>query len=110
MNQGVYQGIRILQNDTVTLMHTIQPPGNTYYNFHYGLGWMIVNAPFEHTVYIGHSGDIPGVHTRMFFNPSDHTGIICFFNLDRSTFGEKVVSFLIQHLLFEKAQQLSPTN
>ena len=107
MNNGIYNGTRILQNDTIALMHTIQPPGNIYYNFHYGLGWMIVRAPLRTNAYIGHSGDIPGVHTRMFMDPSDDTGIICFFNSDRSTFGEKLVSFLIQHLLFEKTKQHS---
>jgi CubicO group peptidase (beta-lactamase class C family) len=107
MNHGVYNGTRILQNDTVTLMHTIQPPGNIYYNFHYGLGWMIVKNPLRRNDYIGHSGDIPGVHTRMFMDPSDNTGIICFFNSDRSTYVKKFVSLLIQNLLFAKAEQLS---
>jgi len=95
MNYGINNGTRILQNETVTLMHTIQPPGNTYYNFHYGLGWMIVEAPIGKNVYIGHR------------DPSENTGIICFFNSDRSTSMKKCVSLLIQHLLFAKAKQLS---
>jgi CubicO group peptidase (beta-lactamase class C family) len=107
MNHGVYNGTRILQNETVTLMHTIQPPGNIYYNFHYGLGWMIVKNPLRRNDYIGHSGDIPGVHTCMFMDPSDNTGIICFFNSDRSTYVKKFVSLFIQNLLFAKAEQLS---
>jgi CubicO group peptidase (beta-lactamase class C family) len=107
MNDGIYNGIRILQNETVTLMHTIQPPGNTYLNFHYGLGWMIVESPIRKNVYIGHSGDIPGLHTRMFINLLENTGIICFFNSDRSTSIEKFTSLLIQQLLFTKAEQLS---
>lgn len=107
MNNGTYNGTRILQNITVALMHTIQPPGNTYYNFYYGLGWMIVETPIGKNVYIGHSGDIPGLHTRMFINPAENTGIICFFNSDRSTSIEKFVSLMIQHLLFKKAKQLS---
>ncbi|VVB59735.1 Uncharacterised protein [uncultured archaeon] len=85
-------------------MHTIQPPGNTYYNFHYGLGWMIVETPIGNNFYIGHSGDIPGLHTRMYINPSKNTGIICFFNSDRSTYIKKFVSILIQQLLFTKVE------
>jgi CubicO group peptidase (beta-lactamase class C family) len=107
MNHGVYNGTRILQNETVTLMHTIQPPGNTYYNFHYGLGWMIVETPIGKNMYIGHSGDIPGIHTRMFVDQSDNTGIICFFNSDRSTPMKKLVSLMIQNILFAKAEHLS---
>jgi CubicO group peptidase (beta-lactamase class C family) len=107
MNQGVYNGTRILQNETVTLMHTIQPPGNIYKNFHYGLGWMIVEKPLQKTIYIGHSGDIPGTHTRMYIEQSDNTSIICFFNSDRSTYVKKFVSLFIQNLLFTKAEQLT---
>jgi CubicO group peptidase (beta-lactamase class C family) len=106
MNHGVYNETRILQNETVALMHTIQPPGNIYYNFHYGLGWMIVKAPIEKNVYIGHSGDIPGLHTRMYMDQTGNSGIICFFNSDRSTCMKKFISILIQHLLFEKSENL----
>jgi CubicO group peptidase (beta-lactamase class C family) len=106
MNHGVYNGTRILQNETVTLMHTIQPPGNIYYNFHYGLGFMIEETLIGKNVYIGHSGDIPGVHTRMFMNQTHNTGIICFFNSDRSTYMKKFVSVMIQNILFAKAEHL----
>ncbi len=107
MNNGVYNGTRILQNETVALMHTIQPPGNMYYNFHYGLGWMIIKKPIEKNVYIGHSGDIPGLHTRMYMDQSENSGIICFFNSDRSTYIKKFISIIIQHLLFLKIEYLS---
>jgi CubicO group peptidase (beta-lactamase class C family) len=106
MNGGVYNGTRILQNDTVALMHSIQPPGNIYYNYRYGLGWMILEKPLRNKVYIGHSGDIPGAHTRMYIDQSDNTSIICFFNSDRSTYLKKFVSLLIQNLLFIKAEQI----
>jgi CubicO group peptidase (beta-lactamase class C family) len=107
MNQGVYNGTRVLTNETVTLMHTVQPPGNVYKNFRYGLGWMIVQTPLKKEVYVGHSGDIPGIHTRMYIDQSGNTGIICLFNSDRSTPVKKIVALLIQTLLFDKAGQLS---
>ena len=109
MNHGVYNDTRILQNETVSLMHTIQPPGNVYYNYHYGLGWMILEKPLRKKVYIGHSGDIPGAHTRMYIDQSDNASIICFFNSDRSTYVKKFVSLLIHNLLFIKAEQLLRT-
>jgi len=107
MNNGIYNGTRILQNETVTLMHTIQPPGNLFRNFRYGLGWMIIEKPLRRTAFIGHSGDIPGAHTRMFIDQADNTSIICFFNSDRTTTLEKFVSLLIQNLLFAKAAHLT---
>ncbi|MCX6663010.1 MAG: serine hydrolase [Euryarchaeota archaeon] len=107
MNHGDYNGTRILQEETVELMHTIQPPGNIYYNFHYGLGWMIIKPLIGKKIYIGHSGDIPGLHTRMYMDQSENTGIICFFNSDRSTYMKKFVSIMIQNLLFAKAEHLS---
>ncbi len=107
MNHGVYNSTRILEKETVSLMHTVQPPGNIYKNFRYGLGWMIIEKPLRKTAYIGHSGDIPGAHTRMFINQADNTSIICFFNSDRSTSLEKFVSLLIQNLLFLKAEHLT---
>jgi hypothetical protein len=67
---------------------------------------MIVKAPIEKNVYIGHSGDIPGLHTRMYIDQIENSGIICFFNSDRSTCMKKFVSLLIQHLLFEKGKHL----
>lgn len=106
MNHGVYNTTRILANDTVTLMHTVQPPGNLYYNYRYGLGWMIEKKWVQNEVIIGHTGDIPGVHTRMFMEEKNHIGIICLFNSDRTTTIKKFVSLLIQDLLFSKAENL----
>jgi CubicO group peptidase (beta-lactamase class C family) len=106
MNHGVYNGTRILSNETVELMHSVQPPGNRYYNYRYGLGWMIEEKQLGHRVLIGHTGDIPGVHTRMFMESDEHTGIICLFNSDRSTYQKMFISLLIQNLLFSKASRL----
>jgi CubicO group peptidase (beta-lactamase class C family) len=106
MNHGVYNHTRILTNATVDLMHTIQPPGNLDYNYRYGLGWMIEEKRLHTEVLIGHTGDIPGVHTRMFMDEKDHVGIICFFNSDRTTSLKMFISLLIQNLLFSKTKRL----
>ncbi len=106
MNHGVYNGTRILSNETIKLMQSVQPPGNIYYNYRYGLGWMIEEKPLRHSILIGHTGDIPGVHTRMFMDSDELTGIICLFNSDRSTYTKMLVSVLIQNLLFAKAHRL----
>jgi CubicO group peptidase (beta-lactamase class C family) len=107
MNHGVFNTTRILSNTSVQLMHTVQPPGNLYYNYRYGLGWMIEEKKLHTEVLIGHTGDIPAVHTRMFLNEKDLIGIICFFNSDRSTHVKMFISLLIQNLLFFKAEHIN---
>lgn len=107
MNQGVYNGTRILNADTVEEMHTIQPPGNTYNNFNYGLAWMIEEKPLRHDVFSGHGGDLPGCHTFMLMRQSDNTGIIYFLNSDRtSSYMKLFIVKIIQNLLFFKADHL----
>ena len=75
MNEGVYHGTRILEKETVALMHTIQP-NNT---IGYGLAWMqtIVNPRLVAT---GHAGDLPGTDTWMLYNQTQDIGIIYFAN------------------------------
>ena len=80
MNRGEYHGVRILQNDTVTLMFTLQYPGDGYIRF--GLGWEIFsdNNGSENNLRIGHNGGFPGTQTYMFYHVSEDAGIIMFTN------------------------------
>jgi CubicO group peptidase (beta-lactamase class C family) len=76
MNGGEYRGVRILQNDTVKLMFTLQYPGNEF--IRYGLGWEIYTSHNESDVIlrIGHNGGMPSVQTYMFYHVSEDAGII----------------------------------
>lgn len=87
MNNGTYNGKRILKNETIELMHTIQNPKNGY-NFYlwnysfaglwkYGLGWEFYNE--SGIIYQGHSGGDLGFNTFMGFRVSDNVGVILFF-------------------------------
>ena len=86
MNNGTYNGVRLLENSTVELMHTIQYPAEGYpkdpsiwpTNCQYGLGWMFMND--SGTMYQGHPGTTIGSHCRMKYSESDKTGIIIFDN------------------------------
>lgn len=100
MNGGVYNGIRILSEKNVEEMHTIQYPSK-HYNFQYGLGWQIWVKPSD--VYIGHTGGLYGVATKMVFRQSDKTAIIFFTNKEVYNLREIVVFSLIERLLFWKA-------
>jgi CubicO group peptidase (beta-lactamase class C family) len=80
MNGGEYHGVRILQNETVTLMFTLQYPGNEY--IRYGLGWEIYTSHNESDVIlrIGHNGGMPSAQTYMFYHVYEDAGIIILTN------------------------------
>ena len=78
INDGIYNGVRILSKDSIDEMHKIQYYGNNRYNFDYGLGWQIWKRGGK--TYIGHTGGLYGVATKMVFRKSDNVGIIYFMN------------------------------
>ncbi len=102
MNGGVYNGKRILNEESVNEMHTAQYPSKNY-NFRYGLGWQIWDKGKD--TYIGHTGGLFGVSTKMVFRESDGTGIIFFTNKQIKNIREMIVFFLVEHLLFWKASK-----
>ncbi len=71
MNEGVYKDIRILEKETVDLMHQIQPDNA----IGYGLAWMqtTINPRLTAT---GHGGDLPGTDTWMLYNQTEDLGVI----------------------------------
>jgi CubicO group peptidase (beta-lactamase class C family) len=71
MNEGVYHGTRILEKETVELMHQIQPT-NT---IGYGLAWMKTTISPRLTA-TGHGGDLPGTDTWMLYNQTKNIGVI----------------------------------
>jgi CubicO group peptidase (beta-lactamase class C family) len=77
MNDGVYNGTRILKKETVELMHAVQP-GNPIGSFWYGLAWMHKSVWGLSTS--GHGGDLPGVETWMLYNQTEDTGVIVLAN------------------------------
>ena len=67
MNGGVYKGVRILNESTINLMHSVQ-----YNNSHFGLGWDAINQ--------GHGGSWLGCDSNMWIRNSNSTGLIFFMN------------------------------
>jgi len=84
MNGGVWNGVRILEENTVEEMHRIQPPGNIDpLNYYYGLGWLYQEFPIIFNItFSGHSGGSMGVGSMMYYIPSENIGIIFFVNGD----------------------------
>jgi CubicO group peptidase (beta-lactamase class C family) len=75
INEGVYKNNRILEKETVELMHTIQPNNS----IGYGLAWMEYPISFKDKA-TEHGGDIMGVDTWMLHIPADDIGVIYFAN------------------------------
>ena len=80
MNHGVYNGVRILENETVEQMFSLQAheryPG-------YGLGWQIFYNGYsgnETISKVGHNGGMPGAITYMFYHVRQDVGIIILSN------------------------------
>ena len=96
MNGGIYQNIRILEKETVDLMHTIQPDNA----IRYGLAWMGYPISLRYSA-MGHGGDVMGVDTWMLYMPSEDIGIIYFAN-GNPAFGQKpTIGYIaIQLLLY----------
>jgi CubicO group peptidase (beta-lactamase class C family) len=108
MNNGFYNGKRILKNETMELMHSVQYPGSFDGNYTYGLCWMIWNESNE--TYGGHSGGILGGRAEMWYRQSDNTGVIYFWNqYEFIDVGERPIEEKAQQkidaLLWEKAGQ-----
>ena len=87
MNGGSYNGVRILNESTVALMHTVYYPRNIthpngVYNFQYALGWSEWNK--SGVVYGGHDGGFFGATAFMRYRIPDKKGVILF----TDTFGE----------------------
>jgi CubicO group peptidase (beta-lactamase class C family) len=108
MNGGVYNGVRILEEDTIEEMHRIQSPGNKESDLqYYGLAWIIFKDPLIFNITIsGYSGDTFGVSTWMVYIPSENIGAIYFSNGDRQNernplLGQLSMIFFLQ-LLFKK--------
>ena len=107
MNNGVWNDVRILEEETIEEMHMIQPPGIKEANLqYYGLAWIIFKNPliFNETL-SGHSGDTYGVSTWMVYVPSENLGVIYFSNGDRINeqnpiLGQMSMIFFLQ-LLFK---------
>ncbi len=101
MNDGVYQNTRILEKETVDLMHDLQDDNA----LRYGLAWM--GYPISKTqTAMGHGGDIMGVDTWMLYMPSEDIGLIYFANgnpayTSMSTIGNIAVQALLYSLFKE---------
>ncbi len=107
MNGGVWNGVRILNESTVEMMHTAHFSPKDKYN--YGLGWQITNKVFEKNY--GHSGGYVGALDLVTIKTKDNTAVLLFSNaLDselHSTRREWKAFSAINNALFHKAKRFA---
>ena len=103
MNKGIYQDVRLLNEETVNLMHSVHYP-----NSHYGLGWGIVTSSRGYK-YIGHEGGDIGIVTSMYIRESDNTAVIIFVNVSPWTMNAGIW-YLMKDILFLKATSMLGTS
>ena len=112
MNNGTYDGVRVLNDSTIKLIHKLHyyHELNEIYNFQYGLGWMLINK--SGTIYQGHHGSTFGYQSRMLYRESDRAGVIFFVNkFPGAIYFKNQVSLnealsQIMDLLFLKSEEL----
>lgn len=81
MNGGVYKDVRILNPDTVDLMHQMQWFGNGYEGFYRqkGLSFHITDSLANRRL-TGHAGQSYGLISDMYFDREENSGIILIIN------------------------------
>jgi CubicO group peptidase (beta-lactamase class C family) len=114
MNKGKYQDVRILNETTIQMMHTIQYPESAPYLgvLKFGLGWLIFKEEFGRITH-GHDGDLTFSHARMRIYDNNTTAIIYLFNKGVPLV-QRVVPSLLESLsdvyirgqLYQKASML----
>jgi CubicO group peptidase (beta-lactamase class C family) len=81
LNKGVFDGIRILKESTINLMHTPQYPDSTWAgNLKYGLGWAIIPNQNDEIVMVGHSGGLICFSSMMYYFLNDNVSVIYMVN------------------------------
>ena len=81
LNKGEFNGIRILRESTIELMHTPQFPESRWMgNNQYGLGWAIITNQNDEIIRVGHSGGMICYTSMMFHFVNDNVSVIYMVN------------------------------
>ncbi len=107
INNGVFEGTRILNESTIEMMHTIQldVKDERLFDLKYGLGWMFgehFGEPLE-----GHLGGVPGFNCAMIMNKTSKTGFIFLANQNNLDYSDRFMDAFtsIGKLLLEKVKE-----
>jgi CubicO group peptidase (beta-lactamase class C family) len=104
-SRGVYNGIRILREESVDEMQSIQYPGHYDEGFLHGFGW------YRNDTHGGHGGSAIGGRAEMRMRYSDRVAVAYFWNQNSFILSrfistpeeQKRARILIEYALFKKA-------
>jgi len=85
MNDGTYNGTRILSEESLNLSHTIQYENSYYQDYQLGLGWGFRTLS-DGKMYEGQAGSYPGCQSVMRHRLEDDVGVIFFWNQNKMTY------------------------
>jgi CubicO group peptidase (beta-lactamase class C family) len=105
--RGVYEGVRILSEESVDEMHKVQYPGHYDEGYLHGFGW------YMNETHGGHSGSAVGSWAGMKMRYSDRVAVAYFWNqnsfmlvqLDSTPEEILVAKEKIENALFKKADE-----
>ena len=105
--RGIYDGVRILSEESVDEMHSVQYPGHYDEGYLHGLGW------YMNETHGGHGGNAVGGRAEMVMRYSDRAAVAYFWNqnsfmllhLNSTPEEQKNASKNIQNTLFKKADE-----
>ena len=103
MNGGVWNNVRILEEETVEEMHRIQPPSSSI-----GFGWITGNLPFfpDNATFCGNKGDSYGAFSWMNYYLNKNIGLIICANggmyYEKHEFRSIISFFIFLRLLYSK--------
>jgi CubicO group peptidase (beta-lactamase class C family) len=81
LNKGVYDGVRILDESTIDIMHSPQyPESRMGDNFQYGLGWAIINDQNDQPNKVGHGGGLICYSSQMYCFLKNNVSVIYMVN------------------------------
>jgi CubicO group peptidase (beta-lactamase class C family) len=115
MHQGEYNGIKILNTESVDLMHSRQvyTTGTSVEGFDYGgygLGWFLYRGGFK-----GHGGATPGYSSHLYFKKTEDVpfGVILMFNRGTALLRDDIlineIIPILNSLILEEAEKLYNT-
>lgn len=94
MNNGVLDGVRIIETETEEMMRTVQVLAvqNANFKIEYCLGFLkVTEINNNNTVLFGHDGNNPGVVTHSFFAPVNNSVITVLSNCSNSQIHENAI-------------------
>ncbi|RUO39440.1 serine hydrolase [Pseudidiomarina aestuarii] len=106
LNNGEYNGQRILQEDTAKLMHSLLFAGDDRFT---GMAYGFYQKTYNGHVVIGHGGDTMQFHTDMALDKEQNIGIfVSYMDTDSNAARNNFVGQIYDHYFDKPLEQIEP--